>query len=199
MLAVVASSLFNTASNDVVHGSYNDPMNDPAGPNPNTDVFTGSRKDSFPLRAGLSARIPVSERWSLTTGVDYSLYSSSLKYSLTGEKRQLAHYLGVPLRLDYTLASGRWMDVYLGGGVEGDWCLASTLAGERIPKDGFSLSLLGSAGLQFNLTDRLGLYLEPTVSWMVPSQTRVLDTWRTEHPFTFSTSAGLRFTFGRQQ
>ena len=63
----------------------------------------------MPLRAGLSLRIPVNERWSLTTGVDYSLYSSKIGY-----KQQNAHYLGIPVRADYSITRNKWLDVYIG-------------------------------------------------------------------------------------
>ena len=164
------------------------------------DIFderTGDAIHYFPLKLGLSARFPIRERLSITTGLDYSWYKSSFTYALSGEKIQNAHYLGIPVRLDWTLASGKWLDVYLGGGVEGDWCLGATLAGERIAKDGFSASLLGAGGIQFNPTKHVGLYLEPQLSWSFTPQKPVLETYRTENPLMFSLAAGLRFTIGK--
>ena len=161
------------------------------------DERTGEAIHYFPLKLGLSARFPVSERLSITTGLDYSWYKSSFTYSLSGEKIQNAHYLGIPVRLDWTLASGKWLDVYLGGGVEGDWCIGATLVGERIAKDGFSASLLGAGGIQFNPTKLVGLYLEPQLSWSFTPQKPVLETCRTQNPLLFSLAAGLRFTFGK--
>ena len=162
-----------------------------------SDVLTGTRSHQVPIKAALSARIQLSERLNLTTGLEYSRYKSSFRYSISGEKTQIAHYIGIPVRLDWTLASNRWLDVYLGGGVEGDYCVGASLAGERINKDGFSLSLLGAGGLQLNVSDWLGVYLEPQFSYTFPRDYNVLETYRTFHPAVFTLSTGVRFVFGR--
>ena len=133
----------------------------------------------------------------VTTGVDYSMYSSKFTYSLSGEKTQIARYVGVPVRLDWTFASGRWFEAYIGGGMEGDWCVGATLAGRKIKKDGPTLSLIGAGGMQLNVTRQLGLYVEPQLSWSMPSRARVLDTYRSGNPIAFLTTGGIRFSFGR--
>ena len=166
-------------------------------PDPPKDERTGNAVHYFPLKVGLSARFPIGERFSVTTGLDYSSYKSSFTYSVSGEKIQKAHYIGVPVRLDWTIASDKWLDVYLGGGLEGDYCIAATLAGDRITKDGFSASLLGAGGIQLNLTKGLGVYLEPQLSWRFTPDNPVLETYRTENPLLFSVAGGLRITFGK--
>ena len=158
-----------------------------------------STEHDFPLKAGLSLRIPVAERLSVTTGLEYALYSSTLKFAKSADKRQAAHYLGVPVRLDFTLASSRLLDVYLGGGFAVDYCLRATLAGEPVRKDGFAFSLLGAGGIQLNLTRRLGFYLEPELSWTAPAPAQTLLTYRTARPLTFSVAAGLRYTLGNNK
>ena len=167
--------------------------------NPDTpkDERVGRPVHSFPLKVGLSARFPISDRLSITTGLAYSWYKSSFTYSVTGAKSQHAHYLGIPVRLDWTLASNRWLDVYLGGGLEGSYCLGATLEGQWIAKDGFSASLLGAGGLQLNITKNLGLYLEPQISWTFTPKNTVLETYQSAHPVMFSVSTGLRFTIGK--
>ena len=145
-----------------------------------------------PLKMGLSTRLPLTQKLSLTTGLTYSLYGSKFTYTLSGEKTQLVHYLGVPVRLDYTLASNRWLDVYVGGGVAGDLCVGSTLGGNAFAKDGPGFSVLGAGGLQWNMTKRLGLYVEPELSWTLPSDKHVLKTYRNEHPLVFTVATGLR-------
>ena len=148
----------------------------------------------MPLRAGLSLCIPFTERWSLTTGLDYSWYASNLEYSLSGVHRQNAHYLGIPLRADFTIARNRWMDVYVGAGGSVDFCVAAFDAGQKIAKDGVKFSLIGAGGIQFNINKNLGLFLDPTFSWNIPSDNKKFDTYRSEHPFMFTVSTGLRVT-----
>ena len=112
-------------------------------------------------------------------------------------KKQTAHYLGIPVRMDWVFASGRLLDVYVGGGLKGDTCLGVTLAGETIPKDGLSLSLLGAGGVQMNVIKHLGLYVEPELSWRIPSEKNILQTYRSQHPLMFSVTAGLRINMGK--
>ncbi|SKC36720.1 hypothetical protein SAMN06298214_0045 [Bacteroidales bacterium WCE2004] len=151
----------------------------------------------FPLKAGLSARIPVSDRLAVTTGLEYSLYKTHYRYLTGADAMQAAHYIGIPMRLDWTLASSRWLDLYLGGGFSVDACVRATLDGQPVRRDGFAFSLLGAGGIQFNLTRRLGLYVEPELSWTAPSNRRVLDTYRTATPLSFTIATGLRFTIGK--
>ena len=166
-------------------------------PDPPKDERTGNAVHYFPLKVGLSARFPISDRLSITTGFDYSWYKSSFTYSVSGEKIQNAHYIGIPVRLDWTFASGRWLDVYLGGGLEGNYCLGATLAGDRVAKDGFSASLLGAGGIQFKITEKLGVYIEPELSWTFTPKNQILESYRTKNPLMFSVSSGLRITIGK--
>lgn len=152
----------------------------------------------FPIKAGLSTRLPLAEKLFLTTGLEYSLYRSKFDMSYSGEKWQRVHYLGIPVRLDWIIASHSLFDVYVGGGMQGDFCLNATLAEKDIKKDRPSLSLVGAGGLQMNATKRLGLYLEPELSWRIPDGNNTLVTYRSEHPVMFSVSAGIRINLGNQ-
>ena len=159
------------------------------------DRLVGSPVHHFPLKVGLSAWIPAADRLYVSTGLDYSRYQSELKYSRSGERKQLAHYLGVPVRLDWVFASGKRLDAYVGGGLEGEFCVGASLGGMEISKDGFKLSLLGAGGVQMNLTERLGLYVEPQLLWRIPTDNNALATYRSAHPLMFVVSSGLRIGF----
>jgi hypothetical protein len=155
----------------------------------------------FPIQVGLSARLPLSEQLYLSTGLQYSLYNSKFTMSQTGEKRQQVHYLGIPVRLDWVFASNSRFDVYVGGGVLGDFCLNATLAGMSREKDRLSLSLVGAGGIQMNATKHLGIYLEPELSWRIPGDNSAIVnyapvTYRSEHPVMFSVAAGIRINLG---
>jgi hypothetical protein len=76
--------------------------------------------------------------------------------------------------------------------------VGATLGGKAIPKDGLSLSLLGAGGVQMNMTKRLGLYVEPELSWRIPSEKNMLQTYRSQHPLMFSVNAGLRINIGEK-
>ena len=190
--AIALASLLPSMLND--NAGHTTPQSDAGndGVGKLTDEKTGNDTHHMPLRAGLSLRVPFNDRWSLTTGVDYSWYSSTIGYSVTGGHKQDAHYIGIPVRADFTIARNRWLDVYVGAGASADFCVAAFEAGQKIAKDGLGFSLIGVGGIQFNITDNLGIFLDPTFSWNIPSDSRVLDTYRSEHPFMFSLSSGIR-------
>ena len=187
LLAALATQLAKPDVNGIVPGNFDiDGVND-AGE-------TASHR--MPLVVGLSVRYPVTEKIGLTTGLEYSLYSSSFRYP-TGGKTQLVHYLGIPVRLDWTFVSSRWIDAYLGAGVKGDLCMGATLDGEAIGKDGPAFRLLGAGGIQFNATRNLSLFVEPEISWALPSERRVLSTYSSEHPWMFTVATGVRINLGK--
>ena len=157
------------------------------------DLFKGSPVHYFPLKVGLSARIPVAPKLFISTGINYSLNISTFEYTLSGKRNQQAHYLGIPVRLDWVFASNRLLDVYVGGGLEGDLCVGATLGRNKISKDGFGLALQGAGGVQLNVTKHLGIYVEPQLSWQIPMNNTKLRTYRSTHPLLFTVAAGVRF------
>ena len=159
--------------------------NPPYGKNPQTDNLL-STTHRMPLKAGLSVRTPVAQKLYLTTGIEYSRYTTVNTYSQSGELKQYEQYLGIPLRLDWTFVSGKRFDLYAGAGVKAEWCLAGS--------ENFSTSLLGVGGVQLNLTDWLGIYVEPELSWKMSIDKPTATTYRSEHPLLFTVGTGLRFT-----
>jgi hypothetical protein len=148
------------------------------------DRSTGEHKH-YPMlvKGGISVGIPISERLKITTGLEYSQYRSSFTWYFVpkdggwpyyGEKEQLVQYLGMPLRLDWSFAKSRMLDVYIGGGIAADYCIGATLTDKRpkvartvenLDRDGFVFYLLGASGVQVNVNKRVGFYLEPEVTW----------------------------------
>jgi RNA polymerase sigma-70 factor (ECF subfamily) len=49
-------------------------------------------------------------------------------------------------------------------------------------------------GIQYDITPHIGFYLEPSLQYFIPMHTDI-ETYRTEHPFTFSLPIGIRFTW----
>ena len=185
------------------------------------------------FKEGLSVGIPVAPRLKITTGLEYSRYVSTSSQLLDSfgvhafqvERKQLAQYLGIPVRLDWSLAKNRLLDVYVGGGAAADYCIGARMiikytdpalkdSIQELRRDGFVFSLIGAGGIQFNATKRIGLYLEPELTWSKPPKKAHLDyygdivimeegdyrleTYRTEHPFMFTIATGLRVNLGKQ-
>jgi hypothetical protein len=190
LLAALATQLARADVSGLVPGNH--AIDDING----SDDLETTHPHRMPLVIGLSVKFPVTEKIGITTGLEYSLYSSSFLYPAE-VKTQLVHYLGVPVRLDWNFASSRWINAYLGAGVKGDLCLGATLNGESIGKDGPAFRLLGAGGIQFNATRNVGFFVEPEVSWTLPSDRRVLSTYRSEHPWMFTVATGVRINLGK--
>ncbi len=158
------------------------------------DVKTGDDSHAMPLRLGLSLRLPLSKRWSLTSGVDYSMYSSKINYSISNNHQQRAQYIGIPLRADFTILHRRWMDIYAGAGASADFCIYAQEGDKKIDKDGVTFSLNGAAGVQLNITKKIGIFLDPTLSWNIPTDNLKLETYKSNHQFMFTLSSGVRIT-----
>ena len=193
-LAGVLPSLVMKSDYEHMDSEIDNPGGIFTDPEPPVDKRTWNDIYHMPLRTGISVRIPLTDRWSITTGLDYSWYASEIEYSLSGIHKQNAHYLGIPLRADLTIAKNRWVDVYVGAGGSMDFCVAAYDAGRKIARDGVGFSLIGFGGIQFNISRNLGLFLDPTLSCDLTSGNRTLDTYRSEHPFMFTVSTGLRVT-----
>ncbi|MBR4228630.1 MAG: hypothetical protein IKR72_05955 [Bacteroidales bacterium] len=195
--------------------------------------FTDEDAHHFPLfKEGLSVGIPVAPRLKITTGLEYSRYISTSSHLMDSfgvqgfqvERKQLAQYLGIPVRLDWSLAKNRLLDVYVGGGAAADYCIGARMIikytdpalkdnTQELRRDGFVFSLIGAGGIQFNATKRIGIYLEPELTWSKPPKKAHLDyygdvvimeegdyrleTYRTEHPFMFTIATGLRVNLGK--
>lgn len=173
-------------------GNYEEPI--VIGPDGPTEDLVKAHSHYFPVKIGLQTWIPIADRLYLSTGLEYSMYFSRFSYLISGEKRQAAHYIGIPVHLDYVIASNNRYDVYLGAGMQGDLCIAAYLDGNRIQKDKPSISLLGVGGFQMNLSKNIGIYIEPGLSWRIPVGSYVLETYRSDKPVSFTVSAGLRFS-----
>jgi len=181
------------SSTDVGTGSGDlPPKTDPSSPQPKQEP-SRYYSHTMPLTVSLSVRYPISDKLSLNSGVDYSIYKSTV-YCGESVWGQSVHYLGVPLRLDYSFVDTRFLNIYVGAGPELDWCLKAVCDGKTTGRDGLGISLDAAAGIQFNINACLGLFVEPRLGWFFRTDRQVLNTWRTEHPVSFNVSFGLRYT-----
>ena len=160
--------------------------------------YSDSYQHDMPVSFGVSARIMLSKRFSINTGLNYTLYSSMRERSyssgkVTERERQNVHYLGIPLRCDWLVVNRRYFTFYMGVGGQVDKCVYARVGDERLHEKEFLFSLTGAAGMQYNITNKIGLYLEPDFSLRLNEGT--LETYRHDHFGVISARAGIRFNF----
>lgn len=147
-----------------------------------------------PVSFGLSARFALNERFSINTGINYTLYNSRKKLLWSGGTEetlsQSVHYIGIPVRCDWLLVDRKHFGLYLGAGAQVDKAVYAKAGTERLRDRTFLFSVNGVCGLQYNINDRFGLYLEPELA--VNLNRPEITTFRSNRELMLSVRAGLR-------
>lgn len=150
-----------------------------------------------PVSVGLDVSIPFSPTWAITTGVELSYYQSRFSGALV--TRQSAYYLGIPLRLDWTITKSGPLSVYAGSGFKVDrlihgQCATTKWGAARIKDNRLNWSFIGDLGVQYDLFRNAGLFVAPEVSYYFKPSDPAVITYRNEHPLTFNVAVGMRIT-----
>ena len=158
---------------------------------------------SVPITVGLGVRIYATPRLSIGTGVDYTLLSRTFAGSyadVPGTVHHRLQYIGIPVQLYYDIVSSNRIKFYAYGGGKAEYCIDNTYKLFGSPDivrtykvDGLQFSVDAGLGVEFLLSRRVGLYVDPGVSYYFPcNQPRSL---RTEKPLLLNFDVGLRFNF----
>ena len=164
---------------------------------------------SLPLTYSLSLRYQASKRIGLESGLQYTRLNSLFQ---TGEginridERQRIDYLGVPFKVSYRIWSGKHVGIYNSAGVTLEIPVKRAVSTEYILnnqpqlRDSHHLDVplqwstgIG-LGVQYNITPSISIFAEPGVQYYIPDGSG-FETYRTQHPFTITIPAGLRFTW----
>ena len=160
--------------------------------------YSDSYQHEIPISVGLSARFFLTDRLSINTGLNYTRYKSlrTRWFASTHDQQkdwQYAHYLGIPVRLDWMIVNKKHFNLYLGAGVQADKCIYATVGGERLHEKEVLFGLNAAMGLQFNIVPMVGLYFEPDISYSLNEGS--IQTYRIREPFMISVRGGIRFNF----
>ncbi len=197
----------SVAPDDAVWGK--EPMTDILLFNQNKETYT-QIKHKQPVRAGVSFRYPLNNRFSLESGLAYTRLLSHLTSgsdSYHYETEQSLQYIGISLNLEYNLWKNKLLDFYLSGGgmvekcVSGksvtDYILDNKVAStetKNIKIGPLQCSANAAAGIQLNLLSRIGIYAEPGISYYFDNNSPV-ETIYKEKPLNFNLEIGIRFSF----
>ena len=201
----------NAASNEKNANAVNGPLMSGS-----TGVKSGITEKNastygIPLSFGLGARFNISDRFSVGTGINWSLLSRSFSgiytemdgktvvKSVNSNISNELHYIGIPLNLYYNLMSDRNMKLYVWGGGSVEKGLVNRYRIYSQPKDiiykeavkGVQWSVVGGVGLEFTLNDRLGLYFDPSARYYFDCGQP--NSIRTMKHYMMNFEVGLRF------
>ena len=159
-----------------------------------TDDIANINHD-IPLTVGLLLRKRLTRSLSVESGLNYTFLGSDVElYGKENDVRQKLHYLGIPLRLNWSFFGKKLFTLYVSGGGAVEKCVYGSLDGEKLSVDPLQLSVSAAIGAQLNLNKRLGLYFEPGVVYYFDDGSSV-QTVRKEHPFNVNMQAGIRLTY----
>ena len=167
-------------------------------------------KHRQPLRFGFSLRYMITPVFGIESGISYTLLMSNVNSGgeecYYDEDRTL-HYMGVPVNLVWNAWSGKRLSFYLSGGASVEKCVsghASTryvLRGRPVSSERRSISVAplqwsvaAAAGLQYDLSPRTGLYIEPGVGYYFDNGSET-ETAYSRRPLNFNLNMGVRISF----
>lgn len=158
-----------------------------------------------PVSFGMQVSYPFTDRLSLSAGVIFTWQHSEFDYWTYGEltrRKQKLHYEGVALNLDWHLWKYRKLDVYCGAGVQADWNVSANVETEGVEQDAdrdrMQWSLGGRVGMQYNLSPRFGIYLEPSLKYYFDNGSKVKNYFK-DKPTNFSLQFGLRLRLNTKE
>lgn len=167
----------------------------------------------IPFSLGLGVRFYVLPKLSFGTGLSYSLLSrtfdgqyqrvssqGAIEFSEKGSVHHTMHYIGIPVNAYYDIISGNKVRFYVYGGGEAEYCVSNkyTLYSAtdivyRSAVNKIQWSVGAGLGVEFRLSDHLGLYLDPSAKYYFHCDQP--KNVRTERPLMANFDAGLRFDF----
>jgi len=171
-----------------------------------TNDFT-KKTYNDPLSFGLTVRKQLNKTLSLESGLVYTYLLSTFENSgvQRSEAKLHLHYIGIPVNLITELWENSKWEVYLSTGFMAEKGIQSlyvqsqyfgaevvtTTAKTNI--NGIQWSINGGVGVSYKIKKQLGIYFEPKFSRYFDNNQPVSA--RTDHPFVFGLSAGLRIGF----
>lgn len=195
----------------------NIPDNAVWGEDPMTDILLYNRniathtriRHKFPIRAGISLKYDFNVRFGIEGGLEYTYLSSEMVSGSDNyryETDQELHFIGFSLKGCYSIWNNKHWDLYLTAGGTVEKCIhgkAETeyiLANTKTSADNVSVSIdepqwsiNASAGIQYNLTNTVGIYAEPGASYFFNNDAPVENIYK-DKPLNFNLRFGIRFT-----
>lgn len=159
-----------------------------------------SVKHKIPVSYGASFRYNVTEKWGLESGLSYTLLSST--FSNDGSHSsydQNLGYIELPVRVSYMLVNRRWYAVYAAAGGAAAKCVSARIKGDNnedynIDEKPWQFSVSTAAGVQLNVLEHIGIYLEPGVGYYFKDNSGLRTVYK-DHPWSFKLNMGFRISY----
>jgi len=157
-------------------------------------------KHHAPVSVGLQVAFGIAPRLTLSTGLvytrtssDFYPYASSSSYNV----HQVLHYVGIPVGLNYEFWQSGGFHAYVMAGAEADYNVKNDTEEEGVKKenakrDRVQFSGKASLGAQYDITPKVGLYIEPGAKYYFDNGSHVENIFK-DKKLNFNLQFGLRF------
>ena len=160
----------------------------------------GNAKHHAPVSVGLQVAFGIAPRLSLSTGLVYTRTSSDFYPYAPGSSynvHQVLHYVGIPVGLNYEFWQSGGFHAYVMAGAEADYNVKNDTGEEGVKKenakrDRVQFSGKASLGAQYDITPKVGLYIEPGAKYYFDNGSHVENTFK-DKKLNFNLQFGLRF------
>ena len=157
-------------------------------------------KHHAPVSVGLQVAFGIAPRLSLSTGMVYTRTSSDFYPYAPGNSynvHQVLHYVGIPVGLNYEFWQSGGFHAYVMAGAEADYNVKNDTDEEGVKKedakrDRVQFSGKASLGAQYDITPKVGLYIEPGAKYYFDNGSHVENTFK-DKKLNFNLQFGLRF------
>ena len=157
-------------------------------------------KHHAPVSVGLQVAFSIAPRLSLSTGLVYTRTSSDFYPYAPGSSynvHQVLHYVGIPVGLNYEFWQSGGFHAYVMAGAEADYNVKNDTEEEGVKKenakrDRVQFSGKASLGAQYDITPKVGLYIEPGAKYYFDNGSHVENTFK-DKKLNFNLQFGLRF------
>ena len=157
-------------------------------------------KHHAPVSVGLQVAFGIAPRLSLSTGLVYTRTSSDFYPYAPGSSynvHQVLHYVGIPVGLNYEFWQSGGFHAYVMAGAEADYNVKNDTEEEGVKKedakrDRVQFSGKASFGAQYDITPKVGLYIEPGAKYYFDNGSHVENTFK-DKKLNFNLQFGLRF------
>lgn len=137
-----------------------------------------------PLSFGFSVRKGLARGFSVETGLTYTYLASDVKFAGSSETvSQKLHYLGIPLRANWNFVDKKSFIMYVSAGGAMEKCVYGKIGSKNETVKPLQFSVMGAVGAQYNISSRVGIYVEPGVSYFFDDGSDI-ETIRKENPAT---------------
>lgn len=144
----------------------------------------------LPLTFGVHASRSLYGNLYGSLGVNFTYMHSDVTEVATGQSfSQNVKLIGIPFGLKWNFWHWRGLSTYVGGEGVAERVVGARFHGEDISIKRWQWSVHAMAGVQYNFSRRIGVFLEPKLSHYIT--TMPISTQRDQHTFNFNLQMGL--------